>query len=92
MKKVLVLGATGAMGTYLVPLLLEKGYSVVGVSLDDVTSDHPNLRYIKAFATDLDFLKEILAEGFDGVVDFMIYRTKEQFAERAAHLRHSRRL
>ena len=83
MKKVLVLGATGAMGTYLVPLLLKKGYSVVGVSLDDVTSDHPNLRYIKADAKDPDFLKGLLSEGFDAVVDFMMYPTKEEFKEKA---------
>ena len=33
MKKVLVLGATGAMGRYLVPELLSLGYSVTGVSI-----------------------------------------------------------
>lgn len=30
MKKVLVIGATGMMGSHLVPLLLEKGYAVDG--------------------------------------------------------------
>ena len=52
MKKVLVIGATGMMGSHIVPLLLEKGYAVDGVALDDVKSNHPNLRYIKTNAYD----------------------------------------
>lgn len=36
MKKILVLGGTGAMGTYLVPKLAERGYSVDVVSIDDM--------------------------------------------------------
>ena len=35
MKKVLVMGSTGAMGRYLVPELVKMGYDVTGVSLDD---------------------------------------------------------
>ena len=34
MKKALVLGASGAMGRYVVPFLAEKGYAVDAVSLD----------------------------------------------------------
>lgn len=81
MKKILVLGATGAMATYLVPILLEKGYCVTGVSLDDVTSDDPHLQYVKANAKDKGFLAEILAERYDAIVDFMIYKRKEIFEE-----------
>ena len=33
MKKVLVIGATGAMGRHLVPELAKLGYQVTGVSL-----------------------------------------------------------
>ena len=51
-KKVLILGATGAMGQYLTPMLAELGYDVDAVSLDDMTSEKPNLRYIKANAKD----------------------------------------
>lgn len=81
MKKVLVLGATGCMGMYLVPELVSMGYQVDAVSLDDRTSDNPNLTYIKANAKDMDFLKEILKNGYDGCVDFMVYPTPE-FRER----------
>lgn len=79
MKKILILGATGAMATYLIPELLRKGMSVTGVSLDEVTSEQTHLRYIKADATDLDFLRATLAEGYDAVVDFMIYKRRDIF-------------
>ncbi len=81
MKRVLVLGATGAIATYLVPALLEKGMHITGVSLDSVRSDHPHLRYIQANALDKAFLKAILAEGYDAIVDFMVYPAKEIFEE-----------
>ena len=76
-KKILVLGATGAMGQYLVPELLALGYAVVGVTLDDITSDNPALRYVKGNAKADGFLEEILKNGYDGVVDFMTYYTAE---------------
>jgi len=81
MKKILVLGGTGAMGVYLVPKLLRRGYAVDVVSLDQRTSDDPNLRYITANAMELSTLTELLQGGYAGIVDFLIYRT-EQFRER----------
>ena len=74
-KKVLVLGATGAMGKYLVPYLAEAGYEVDAVSLDEAQYPFPNVRGIKGDAKDKGFLKELLARHYDGVVDFMIYST-----------------
>jgi len=76
-KKVLVLGATGAMGQYLIPRFAEMGYQVDGVSFDDVKSSHPNVHYIQADAKDTAVLRRILENGYDGIVDFMIYNTKE---------------
>lgn len=76
-KKILVLGATGAMGQYLVPELLSLGYEVTGVSLDEKTSDNPALRYIKANCKAEGILDSLLKEGFDGIVDFMTYHTEE---------------
>lgn len=77
-KKVLVLGGTGAMGVYVVPALLAKGYKVDVVSLDDVKSDNPNLRYIQvANAKVEDTIREIIeGAGYDGIIDFMLYTTK----------------
>ena len=76
-KKVLVLGGTGAMGSYLVPKLVEEGYTVDVVSLDDIVSGSPNLQYIKANAKDKAVLGELLSKRYDGIVDFMIYNTRE---------------
>lgn len=76
-KKVLVLGATGAMGKYLVPLLAETGYAIDAVSLDDMQYPFPNVKGIRGNAKDKAFLKELLANGYDGIIDFMIYPTAE---------------
>lgn len=73
MKNVLVLGATGAMGRYLVPELLRLGYTVTGVTLDDAVSTDEHLTYSKGNAMDKAFLAPLLAQGFDGIVDFMSY-------------------
>ena len=81
MKKILVLGATGAMGNYLVPELAQRGYFVDAVSLDDPIEKHKNVNYIKTDALDIKILSELLANKYDAVVDFMIYSTAA-FAER----------
>lgn len=73
MKKVLVLGATGAMGRYLVPELVSLGYEVTGVALDDVAPWQGMARYIKGDAFDMDFLKGLISEGYDGIISFMDY-------------------
>lgn len=80
MKKVLVLGATGAMGRYLVPELAGMGYAVTGVSLDEMTSDKKQIRYICGDAFDPDFLRTLLRERYDGIVNFMCYG-KYDFAD-----------
>ncbi len=77
MKKILVLGATGAMGQYLVPELLALGYKVIGVTLDETPSDNPNLTYIQANVKQNNALEELLSEKYDGIVDFMTYHTED---------------
>ena len=76
-KKVLVLGGTGAMGVYLVPELRKMGYQVHVVSLDDRKSDDPMLVYTKGDAKDEEYLTQLLKNGYDAIVDFMIYHTEE---------------
>ena len=74
MKKVLVLGATGAMGRYLVPELVGLGYSVTGVGLEACAPwDMQNARYVRGDAFDKAFLTILLAEKFDGIVNFRDY-------------------
>ena len=75
-KKVLVLGATGAMGRYLVPELVKLNYKVTGVGLEDCPPWNVDARYLKGDAFDKDFLKSLLAEKYDGVVNFMSFRSR----------------
>ncbi|MBO7742535.1 MAG: NAD(P)H-binding protein [Victivallales bacterium] len=80
-KKVLVLGATGAMGKYLIPLLAEKGYEITAVYRKDnltesgITCTAPNVRYVDMNVMELDNFRRIASEHWDGIVDFMIYST-----------------
>jgi nucleoside-diphosphate-sugar epimerase len=76
-RKALVLGGTGAMGLYLVPELASLGYEVRVVSFDKVVSDNPRISHVKADAKNNEYLKELLKEKFDAIVDFMIYSTEE---------------
>lgn len=81
MKKILVMGGTGAMGVYLVPKLIEMGYAVDVASLDTVESSNPNLRYFTGDCMDVGYVSELLKNGYDGIVDFMIYK-QDKFEER----------
>ena len=73
MKKVLVIGATDAMGRYLVPELVSLGYMVTGVGLDAAPPWGAPASYIRGDAFDKEFLKELLDRGFDGIVNLMDY-------------------
>ena len=81
MKRVLLMGGTGAMGVYLAPMLVDMGYRVDVLSLDKAVSDSPSLRYIQGNGMDMDFMRELLKNNYDGIVDFLIYKT-EAFRER----------
>lgn len=76
MKKVLVLGSTGAMGRYLVPELVKLGYAVTGVSLDNAVVTGENITHIKGNAFDKQFIETLLEDQFDGIVNFMCYGSK----------------
>lgn len=73
MKKVLLIGGGGTLGTYTAKRLLEKGVAVDIICLEDKTSKNKNLKYYKIKA-DFDVLKEFLADKhYDGVVNFIHY-------------------
>lgn len=87
MKKVLVLGASGYIGSQLLPLLLDKGYAVTAAArhidyLESRTQPHPNLtlRYLdladaettKAVVSDFD-LVFFLVHGMAQGDDFVEY-------------------
>lgn len=78
--KVLVLGGTGAMGAHLVGQLVASG-AEVAVTSRSRRGSVPGLCYIQGNAHDETFIREILRESWDAIVDFMVYST-EEFAER----------
>ncbi len=80
-KKILVLGGTGAMGTYLVPLLASQGHQVHVVALEEKSSFSADVHYERADALDDNYLASLLQSGFDAIVDFLIYKT-DHFARR----------
>ena len=78
--KILLLGGTGAMGNHLAALLTEKGYEVSITSRSSQMSKD-NIRYLQGNAKELIFLKNILNDKWDAIVDFMVYN-EEEFKQR----------
>ena len=52
------------------------GYLVDAVSLDEKKSGLPKVNFIRADLSNLTVLKEMLTQNYDGIVDFMIYRSE----------------
>jgi nucleoside-diphosphate-sugar epimerase len=76
-KKVLILGAGGAMGQYLVPYLAEKGCKVDAVALNEINYENPAVTWYKGNAKDWGFRNELLAKNYDAVIDFLVYPSRE---------------
>ena len=82
MKKILVLGGTGAMGRYAVSELLRLGFAVDVVALDVLQMEHENLINTVANAMDDEWLKKKITEKrYDVILDFMSYKLP-QFKDR----------
>ena len=82
MKKILVLGGTGAMGRYAVSELLRLGFAVDVVALDVLQMGHENLTSTVANAMDDEWLKKKISEKrYDVILDFMSYKLP-QFKDR----------
>ncbi|CEO38467.1 NAD-dependent epimerase/dehydratase family protein [Photobacterium kishitanii] len=79
---VLVLGGTGAIGVYLVDVLLESGYSVDITSRKHNKSRRNNFNYIVGDGKNIKFFDDISSrKNYDCIIDLMLYTTKE-FSER----------
>lgn len=80
-QRILILGGTGVMGSYLVPELLRRGYRVDAVCRHSMKSNDARLKYIPADCMHLRILQAILQTRYEAIIDFMTYQTW-QFAER----------
>ncbi len=74
--KILLLGGTGSMGKALVEILSNTEHEVYVTSRSERKS-HGNIQYVLGNAKDVEFVKTLLHQGFDVLVDFMIYTTEE---------------
>ena len=77
--KILVLGGTGAIGVPLVNKLSLK--HEVFVTSRSARKSENNINYIEGNAKDTLFLFDLLSQGFDIVIDLMVYNSNE-FKER----------
>lgn len=76
-KRVLAIGATGAMGRYLVPFLAERNCRVTVLALDDPDKPLPGVKYLKGDGKDPAIRDGLLAQNFDAIVDFLYYPSRE---------------
>jgi nucleoside-diphosphate-sugar epimerase len=79
-----MLGGTGAMGSHLTNILAENGDEVY-VTSRNTHNKKLKINYIVGNAQDDSFLKEILHERWDVIIDFMSYSTAT-FKRRVEHL------
>ena len=75
MRKVLLLGGTGAMGVNLSRLLVQSGWDVTVTSRSHSGTGENGISYARGNAHDPAFLKGVLSGGWDAVVDFMVWST-----------------
>lgn len=80
-KRVLIIGATGAMGRHVVPELVKLGYEVTGVSLDVQETPISGVTYQVGDCFDKEFLGKLLEQKFDGIVNFMSFGSKHPWTE-----------
>ena len=75
MSRVVVLGATGHVGTYLVPRLVRAGHEVVAVSRGEREPYHPSpeWRVVDRLRFDRDDVERIAALEADAVVDMICF-------------------
>lgn len=81
MKKVLILGGTGAMGVYLVDILNGTNEWEIKVTSRSPHAPKGNVTYIEGNARDNGFLNDVLCNTrYDAIIDFMNYNYDEMAA------------
>lgn len=76
-KRILLIGGTGSMGSYLTELLLKQNYQVDVAAIAPGEIEHPNLRFFILDARDIGNLTRLLETRPDAVIDFLDYKPAE---------------
>lgn len=76
MKKILILGGTGAIGTHLKDFLVGRQFDVY-ITSRRMCGKSNGVTYIKGNAHNIDFLKQLHTQSWDCVVDMMVYSFSE---------------
>lgn len=74
--KVLILGGTGAIGIYLIEEFIRSNHDIFVTSRKNM-ADSERVRYLYGNAKDEDFLRSILLNKYDVIIDLMNYSTEE---------------
>lgn len=78
-KKILLIAGGGTLGTYTSKELIRLGARVDVICPEDKISDHENLRFYQAMATD-DFLTTLFSKNhYDAIVNFIHYEDPEEY-------------
>lgn len=80
--RIALFGGTGAMGAYLARILAERGEELTITSRSPRKSEYKNVKYAQGDAREIAFVKTLLNEKYDAIVDFMFYTTEEFKARR----------
>ncbi|NMM38989.1 MAG: NAD(P)H-binding protein [Glaciimonas sp.] len=87
MKKVCIVGASGKLGQYMVPQLLDRGYEIVGVcrerSVGKLDAFKGRITVIPGFTTDRAVIQKAVA-GCDGVLVVLTPLGVHQYASKTA--------
>ena len=79
MKKILLIGGGGTLGTYTAEELLRQGHSVDIICLENKISDNKNLVFYKGKAS-LEYLGEFFKDRkYDGIVNFIHYPEVKEY-------------
>ena len=82
MKKILLIGY-GTLGAYAAEELLNLGWSIDVIALEEHTSLNRNIRFFKGDATDAALAELFSQNRYDAIIDYIHYRDAEAFKARA---------
>lgn len=75
--RILILGGTGAIGSQIIKILSQSSLNYLKITSRSKRISHQNIHYIQGNAKNFKFLKPILFEKWDVVIDLMVYSTNE---------------